>query len=46
MGLRTDLRESGERGALVNLQVQSFIVLSGGAVVTSLERLLEELPRD
>ncbi len=46
VGLRTDLRESGERGALVNLQVQSFIVHSGGAVVTSLERLLEELVRD
>lgn len=45
-GLRTDLREAGERGAIVNLQVQSFIVGSGGAVASSLERLLEELARD
>lgn len=46
LGLRTDLRESGERGAIVNLQVQSFIVQSGGRVTASLEELLEELVRD
>lgn len=46
LGLRTDLRETGERGAIVNLQVQSFIVHSGGRVAASLEQLLEELARD
>ncbi len=46
LGLRTDLRETGERGAIVNLQVQSFIVHSGGRVTASLEELLEELARD
>lgn len=46
LGLRTDLRETGERGAIVNLQVQSFIVQSGGRVTASLEELLEELARD
>jgi len=42
-GFRTDLRESGERGAIVNLQVQSFIVHSGGTVAPSLDRLLHDL---
>ncbi len=46
LGLRTDLRETGERGAIVNLQVQSFIVHSGGRIAASLEELLEELERD
>ena len=45
-GLRTDLREAGERGAVVNLQVQSFIVSSGGSVASSLGRLLDDLARD
>lgn len=45
-GFRTDLREAGERGAIVNLQVQSFIVHSGGAVASSLEVLLENLAVD
>ena len=42
-GLRTDLRESGEPGVAVNLQVESFIVESGGQMATSLEELLELL---
>lgn len=46
LGLRTDLRETGERGAIVNLQVQSFIVHSGGRIAASLDELLEELARD
>ena len=46
LGLRTDLRETGERGAIVNLQVQSFIVHSGGLIAASLEELLAELERD
>jgi hypothetical protein len=42
-GLRTDLRESGEPGVSVNLQVEHFIVASGGALCTSLDALLEAL---
>jgi hypothetical protein len=42
-GLRTDLRESGEPGVSVNLQVEHFIVASGGALCTSLDALLEVL---
>jgi nucleoside 2-deoxyribosyltransferase len=42
-GLRTDLRESGEPGVSVNLQVEHFVVASGGSVCTSLEQLVEEL---
>ena len=42
-GLRTDLRESGEPGVSVNLQVEHFIVTSGGALCTSLDALLEAL---
>src|SRR3954464_9659155 len=42
-GLRTDLRESGERGVSVNLQVEHFIVASGGALSTSLDALLDAL---
>jgi len=45
-GVRTDLRESGERGAIVNLQVLSFIVHSGGAVASSLETLRHNLAVD
>lgn len=42
-GLRSDLRETGERGAIVNLQVQSFISMSGGRVCDTLEELREVL---
>jgi nucleoside 2-deoxyribosyltransferase len=42
-GLRTDLRQSGEAGAHVNLQVEAFIVASGGRIVGSLEALAEAL---
>ena len=42
-GVRTDLRESGERGVSVNLQVEHFLVASGGSLCTSLEQLVEEL---
>lgn len=42
-GLRSDFRESGERGAVVNLQVESFIVESGGRIVTDLDALVEAL---
>jgi nucleoside 2-deoxyribosyltransferase len=42
-GLRTDLRESGEPGAIVNLQVQHFIEASGGTIVATLEELVRVL---
>jgi nucleoside 2-deoxyribosyltransferase len=43
LALRSDLRSSGEPGMVVNLQVESFVVLSGGFVVRSLEALIAEL---
>jgi nucleoside 2-deoxyribosyltransferase len=42
-GLRTDLRESGEPGVAVNLQVQHFIEASGGRIVASLDDLVRAL---
>ena len=42
-GLRTDLREIGERGSIVNLQVQAFIETSGGRILSSLEELVGAL---
>ena len=42
-GLRTDLRQAGEPGATVNLQVESFIVESGGRIVPSLDDLVSAL---
>jgi nucleoside 2-deoxyribosyltransferase len=39
-GLRTDLRENGETGVAVNLQVVSFILDSGGAIAGSLDELV------
>lgn len=42
-GLRTDWREAGETGAVVNLQVQYFVEASGGCVVGSLDELVGAL---
>jgi nucleoside 2-deoxyribosyltransferase len=42
-GLRTDLRRSGEEGVSVNLQVETLIVESGGAIVHTLEDLVAAL---
>ena len=42
-GLRTDLRQSGEDGVAVNLQLESFIIDSGGLVVASLSELIRAL---
>jgi nucleoside 2-deoxyribosyltransferase len=42
-GVRTDLRQSGEPGVVVNLQVEHFVVASGGSVCASLEELVAEL---
>ncbi len=44
-GLRTDLRENGEAGVAVNLQVVSFIAESGGQIAGSLEELIALLSR-
>jgi nucleoside 2-deoxyribosyltransferase len=42
-GLRTDLRQSGESGMAVNLQVEAFIHESGGVIATSLDELVAAL---
>jgi len=42
-GLRTDLRENGEPGVSVNLQVEHFLVASGGSLCTSLDALVSAL---
>lgn len=39
-GLRTDLRRAGEEGAVVNLQVQAFIAMSGGRIAADLDELV------
>jgi nucleoside 2-deoxyribosyltransferase len=43
LGLRTDQRHNGELGARINLQVESFLVGSGGVLADSLEALLTAL---
>jgi nucleoside 2-deoxyribosyltransferase len=43
IGLRSDLRRSGEPGMAVNLQVEAFIVLSGGFIASSLHDLVARL---
>jgi nucleoside 2-deoxyribosyltransferase len=45
VGVRSDLRSSGEPGMRVNLQLEAFIVLSGGFVAGSLDELVGELAR-
>jgi nucleoside 2-deoxyribosyltransferase len=39
-GLRTDQRQAGEPGVRVNLQIESFIVSSGGQIASSLGELI------
>ncbi|MEA2468297.1 MAG: hypothetical protein QOJ57_2423 [Thermoleophilaceae bacterium] len=41
--VRSDIRQSGEPGVSVNLQVEHFVVASGGALCTSLEELVRQL---
>lgn len=41
--VRSDLRQTGEPGVSVNLQVEHFIVASGGVVCTSLDELVRQL---
>ena len=45
LGVRSDLRSSGEPGMRVNLQLEAFIVLSGGFIVGSLDELVARLAR-
>ena len=42
-GLRSDLRRAGEQSMALNLQVEGFIVQSGGVVVATLHELVEAL---
>lgn len=42
-GLRSDLREAGETGMAVNLQVEATIVASGGVIAHSLHDLVSVL---
>ncbi len=42
-GLRTDLRQAGEEGITVNLQVETFVVDSGGEIAATLDDLVEAL---
>lgn len=42
-GLRSDFRQAGEEGVAVNLQLETFIVGSGGKIVASLEDLIAAL---
>ena len=43
LAVRSDLRSSGEPGMHVNLQLEAFVVLSGGFVTGSLRELLARL---
>jgi len=43
LGIRSDLRASGEAGMHVNLQLEAFIVLSGGFIARSLGELVARL---
>lgn len=43
IGLRSDLRMSGEPGMHVNLQLEAFVVLSGGFIAGSLDELVARL---
>ncbi|HEY1539013.1 MAG TPA: nucleoside 2-deoxyribosyltransferase [Solirubrobacteraceae bacterium] len=43
LGLRSDLRASGEPGMRTNLQLEAFVALSGGFVAASLDELVARL---
>jgi nucleoside 2-deoxyribosyltransferase len=45
LGLRSDLRQAGEAGVALNLQVESLIVAGGGEIVGSLGELVMALGR-
>jgi nucleoside 2-deoxyribosyltransferase len=40
VGYRTDIRQAGEAGAVVNLQVEYFIRATGGRITSSLDEAL------
>jgi nucleoside 2-deoxyribosyltransferase len=42
-GLRSDVRQSGEEGVVVNLQVEAFVLESRGAIVSTLSELIDAL---
>jgi nucleoside 2-deoxyribosyltransferase len=42
-GLRTDLRQNGEISTAVNLQVEAFVLRSGGRISSSLDELVNDL---
>ncbi|MGH2849437.1 MAG: nucleoside 2-deoxyribosyltransferase [Solirubrobacteraceae bacterium] len=42
-GLRSDLRQAGEPGVALNLQVEAFIAQSGGIVCSTLDELVAVL---
>jgi nucleoside 2-deoxyribosyltransferase len=42
-GLRTDLRQTGEEGVAVSLQVEAFVIESGGAIARTLAELVAML---
>jgi nucleoside 2-deoxyribosyltransferase len=42
-GLRSDVRRAGEPGMALNLQVEAFVVGSGGIMATTLEELVAAL---
>jgi len=42
-GLRSDLRQAGEEGVTVNLQLEAFIVDSGGVLTRTLDELVAAL---
>jgi nucleoside 2-deoxyribosyltransferase len=44
-GLRSDFRQAGEEGMAVNLQVETFVVESGGSIAASLDALMSTLAR-
>jgi nucleoside 2-deoxyribosyltransferase len=43
LGVRSDLRRSGEPGMRVNLQLEAFVVLSGGFIAGSLDELVTRI---
>jgi len=42
-GLRSDFRQTGYEGLVLNLQVETFLIESGGRLLTTLPDLLEAL---
>ena len=43
LAVRSDVRATGEPGMRVNLQLEAFVVLSGGFIAGSLDELVERL---